>query len=181
MNNTLCQLLSPQFVPGKKKERAETTWHEKWSCWMRKKVRCWCVLWLWDINASHCSDKQQTIFFTTSGKREATATAGQDRSSSQSVGRAPANLNKEGRREEGNEGRRETWLGSTPAQALPSMMWNGKGRFYFMHKEIILPSNCLLSSGIAAKLLTAAAARACYGCASIFGYFYFVFAQIFAW
>lgn len=29
----------------------------------------------------------------------------------------------------------ETGLGSAPAQTLPSMMWNGKGGFYFTHKR----------------------------------------------
>lgn len=122
-------------------------WHEKLTCWMRRRIYCWCVLWLWDVNASRSSDKQQTIFFTTSGKREAAAR--QDRSSSQSGGRAPANLNKEGRRsgegvkEVRGEGRHD-WA---QLQHRHSLRWcgMGKGGFYFTLKEIISPSNCLLS------------------------------------
>lgn len=48
---------------------------------------------------------------------------------------------------EGSELRGETLLGCGPAQTLPSMMWNGTGGFCFTHKEIILPSNCLLHAG----------------------------------
>lgn len=127
-----------------------------------------------DVNASRISDKQHTVFFTISGKREATAI--QDRSSSQSGGRAPANLNKEGRRvggEEGNEGRGKTWLGSSPAQTLPSMMWNGKGGFYFTHKYIIFTIKLFTVFGIAAKSFTDAAAEACKECTLILVMLYF--------
>lgn len=117
---------------------------------MRRKAYCWCVLWLWGVNVSHSSDEEQTGNFscTNPWKCELVANARQDRSSSQSVGWAPASLNKEGRGVEGSELRGETWLGSGPAQTLPSMMWNGTGGFCFTHKEIILPSNCLLCAGL---------------------------------
>lgn len=116
---------------------------------MRRKAYCWCVLWLWSVNVSHSFDEEQTGNFscTNPWKCEPVANARQDRSSSQSVGWAPASLNKEGRGVEGSELRGETWLGSGPAQTLPSMMWNGTGGFCFTHKEIILPSNCLLRTG----------------------------------
>lgn len=147
MNNT--PIAQPSQPPvssacsrGKKKKKKH--WHEKFTCRMRRKVYCWFVLWY--VAASRSSDKQQIIFFRTSGKRKAMVTDRQDRSSSQSGGQTPANLNKERQREEGSEGRGKTWLGSTPAQTLPTMMWNEKWGLYFTHKGIISPSNCLWSS-----------------------------------
>lgn len=63
-------------------------------------------------------------------------------------GRAPANLNKEGRRVGGRkevrgEGRHD-WA---PLQCRHSLWWCGMGKkaFFFPHKEIISPSNCLPS------------------------------------
>lgn len=90
----------------------------------------------------------------------------------------------EGGRKEGSEGRgggRETGLGSAPAQTLPSMMWNGKGGFFFTHKGDHFTIKLFTVFGVAAKSLTAAATRACRGCISIVGLFLAAFAQIFAW
>lgn len=124
------------------------------TCWVRQKVytamcfivmRHKCVTKLWQIK----------IFLASSGKCEVMLGARQDRSSSQSGAKTPANLNKEGRRGGGVEGGRKEVRGGerrhdwAPLQRRHSLQWYGVGKeegFYFAHKEIISPSNCLQSS-----------------------------------
>lgn len=159
--STLCfsRWISPNSsnsssCPG---EKEKTDRNQKWTCWMRRKVHCWCVLWLWGTNVSHTSDKQQTD--------NSAQNWGSARCKTRQVSKTDWGLSYCEPKQQGNRGRK--WVGwggifgSSPAQTLLSMMYK---KAHFTIKLFTM-------FRIAAKWLTAAAATACYGYITIFGYF----------
>ena len=127
----------PPVSPRSTGKTAETT-DMKFTC---------CVLWLSDINASRCSDEQQTAFFAASGKRRRL----RDETGSRSRYMRPSSC-KQGETTGAEGGRKweeredRTGLHSSVDTPYNDVEWE-RVFLYFPHKEIISASTvyCLQS------------------------------------
>lgn len=114
----------------------KTPWHEKWT-WEKKLGyftvtghKCVTKLWQTTDNTAHNFCKRRVII----------AARGL---SSDWVKQGGTEGKKGGRKEGSGKGEREDMTGLESSADTPL---DGKGGFYFPHKEIISPSNCLLSA-----------------------------------